>query len=164
MVSGSVYLKNGSEMSEDSAWETILQDCNTTAEPLSINFFYNTHCGACHSATAYLDEYLKENPGIVIYSYDLFNNSGNRELFETFKAEYNRQYASVPIIFMGNAVLEGNDIIRSNLDPLLRGYAALHQRGFSLTVPPWFTHSKSWRKGMNIRIPQIFETNNHIQA
>ncbi|MBP9009043.1 MAG: hypothetical protein KBG16_10345, partial [Methanospirillum sp.] len=56
-VCGSVYLRNGTEISEDTAYLTILQDGNTTAENLSIQFFYNTHCGACHSALAFLEKY-----------------------------------------------------------------------------------------------------------
>ena len=116
MASGSVYLMNGTEISEDTAAITILQDVNTTAETLSIQFFYNTHCGACHSAMAYLEEYLGTNPGVIIAYHDLFNSTENRELFEGYKAEYNRQYAAVPVIFMGNAVLEGDYAIRTNLD------------------------------------------------
>ncbi|KAF5090934.1 hypothetical protein KHC33_00555 [Methanospirillum sp. J.3.6.1-F.2.7.3] len=155
-ASGSVYLKNGTEISEDTAYITILQDPNTTTETLSIQFFYNIHCGACHSAIAYLDEYRSANPGIVISYYDLFNSTENRELFEKCKAEYNRQYASVPIIFMGNAVLEGDYAIRTNFEPLVSGYEKLNQKGFSFpSLPQFTTSSQSNADGTDISIPLI---------
>lgn len=134
-VSGSVYLKNGTEITEDNAYITILQDQNTTSENFSITFFYNTHCGACHTAMSYLDDYQELNPGVVISYYDLFNSTENRELFEGIKKEYNRQYASVPIIFMGNAVLEGAGAIRTNFEPLVSGYAGKNSPGFSSPTP-----------------------------
>ena len=156
MASGSVYLKNGTEISEDTAAITILQDANTTAETLSIQFFYNTHCGACHSAMAYLEEYLGTNPGVIIAYHDLFNSTENRELFEGYKAEYNRQYAAVPVIFMGNAVLEGDYAIRTNLDPLVRGYAELNTKGFPFPSLPQFSlPSPSSPGGTGISIPLI---------
>jgi len=150
---GSVYLRNGTEISEDAAYLTILQDVNTTAENLSIQFFYNTHCGACHSALAFLEKYRSENPGIVIAYHDLFNSTENRELFETYKAQYNRQYAAVPVIFMGNAVLEGTYAIEENFEPLVKGYAELNTKGFSLPSLPQFSlpsQSKSDRTGISI--------------
>ncbi|MCA1917065.1 cytochrome c biogenesis protein CcdA [Methanospirillum hungatei] len=152
-VCGSVYLRNGTDISEDAAYLTILQDGNTTAENLSIQFFYNTHCGACHSALAFLEKYRSENPGIVIAYHDLFNSTENRELFETYKAQYNRQYAAVPVIFMGNAVLEGTYAIEENFEPLVKGYAELNTKGFSLPSLPQFSlpsQSKSDRTGISI--------------
>lgn len=153
---GSVYLKNGTEIGEDTAYITILQDPNTTAEPVTVHFFYNTHCGACHSSLSFLDEYRKTNPDIVITYYDLFNSTENRELFEGLKAEYNRQYASVPIIFMGNAVLEGNYAIRTNLDPLVKGYAELNGKGFSLpSILPSFSVLDPVQGGTGPGIPPV---------
>jgi len=152
-ICGSVYIMNGTEISEDAAYLTILQDVNTTAENLSIQFFYNTHCGACHSALAFLEKYRSENPGIVIAYHDLFNSTENRELFETYKAQYNRQYAAVPVIFMGNAVLEGTYAIEENFEPLVKGYAELNTKGFSLPSLPQFSlpsQSKSDRTGISI--------------
>ncbi|WP_373840133.1 cytochrome c biogenesis CcdA family protein [Methanospirillum sp.] len=155
-ASGSVYLKNGTEINENAAYITILQDQNTTAETLSIRFFYNTHCGACHYAMDYLDEYQSLNPGIIISYHDLFNSTDNRELFENNKAEYNRQYASVPVIFMGNAVLEGSNAIRTNFDPLVKGYTELNKGGYSFPSLPWFTtSSSSTSDGNSISIPLI---------
>lgn len=146
-----MFLKNGTEISDDDAYVTILQDQNTTADDISIWFFYNTHCGACHNVMAYLDEYLAANPGVVITYHDLFNSTETRELFEGKKQEYNRQYASVPVIFMGNAVLEGEHAIRTNFEPLVQGYANLKKSGFSFPELPQFSSpSLSGTEGISI--------------
>ncbi|NLV26110.1 MAG: cytochrome c biogenesis protein CcdA [Methanomicrobiales archaeon] len=155
-MSGSVYIKNGTEIYEENPYITILQDSNTTPEDISVIFFYNTHCGACHTAMAYLDEYQKANPDVEISYYDLFNNTGTRELFEGFKSEYNRQYVSVPVIFMGNAVLEGNEAIRSNLDHLIKGYNELNANGSRHTIVPANT-TPSAKETESFNIPLILK-------
>nr|WP_319539267.1 hypothetical protein [uncultured Methanospirillum sp.] len=121
-VSAGVFLKNGSDVTGDHPSETILSDPNTTPGDYSVTFFYNTHCGACHLAMTYLNEYNAAHPGILITSYDLFNSSEGKSLFEQYKAEYHRQYVSVPSVFIGNAGLEGESAIRENFDKLVTWY------------------------------------------
>jgi len=121
-VSAGVFLKNGSDVTGDHPSETILSDLNTTPGDYSVTFFYNTHCGACHLAMTYLNEYSAAHPGILITSYDLFNSSEGKSLFEQYKAEYHRQYVSVPSVFIGNAGLEGESAIRENFDELVTWY------------------------------------------
>ncbi len=121
-VSAGVFLKNGSDVSGDHPAETILSDPNTTPGDYSAVFFYNTHCGACHLAMTYLNEYNAAHPGIEINSYDLFNSSEGKAIFEQYKAEYHRQYVSVPSVFIGNAGLEGESAIRENFDELVTWY------------------------------------------
>ena len=121
-VSAGVFLKNGSDVTSVHPSETILSDPNTTPGDYSVTFFYNTHCGACHLAMTYLNEYSAAHPGILITSYDLFNSSEGKSLFEQYKAEYHRQYVSVPSVFIGNAGLEGESAIRENFDELVTWY------------------------------------------
>ncbi|PKL60432.1 MAG: hypothetical protein CVV33_02720, partial [Methanomicrobiales archaeon HGW-Methanomicrobiales-4] len=121
-ASGAVFLKNGSDVDGNNTFEAIISDTNNTAGNYSIEFFYNTHCGACHVAMTYLNEYNAAHPEIVINSYDLFNSSDNKILFEDYKAAYNRSYVSVPSIFIGNVGLEGESAIREHFEPLVAWY------------------------------------------
>jgi len=155
-ASGSVFLKNGTEIAGERAYQTILEDPNTPAEPFSIQFFYNTHCGACHYALAFLDEYRSTHPHLVIEYHDLYNNTENRDLFEAYKKEYNRTYASVPIIFMGNAVLEGSDAIKDNFEPLVNGYAAINQNGSVQTNDTQFGRIGEFGAGIIEWIVRLF--------
>ena len=118
-VSGAVFLKNGSDITGDDPFGTIIADANTTAGDYSAEFFYDPNCGACHLAMAYLTEYSAANPDISINFIDIVNRSQNRALFEEFKTAYHRKYVSVPVVFIGNAGLEGEPAIRENLEPLL---------------------------------------------
>ncbi|PWR70516.1 cytochrome c biogenesis CcdA family protein [Methanospirillum lacunae] len=130
-ASAGVFLKNGSDVIGDHPADTILSDPNTTPGDYSATFFYNTHCGACHLAMTYLNEYSAAHPGVVITSYDLFNSSENKVLFEQYKAEYHRQYVSVPSVFIGNAGLEGESAIRENFDSLVTWYGQNKKTGLS---------------------------------
>ncbi len=118
-ASAGVFLKNGSDVSGEQPIATILSDPNLTPGDYSIVFFYNTHCGACHLAMTYLNEYNAAHPEITITSYDLFNSSEGKALFEQYKAVYHRQYVSVPSLFIGNAGLEGESAIRENFEELV---------------------------------------------
>jgi len=73
----------------------------------SVYFFYNTHCGSCHTAIEYLNEYGSEIPDFSVHSYDLYENNEVRELYEGFKQEYNTPQLSYPVIFIGDVALEG---------------------------------------------------------
>jgi len=121
-VSGAVFLMNGSDVTGNDTFEKIISDVNSTSGTYSIVFFYNTHCGACHVAMTYLNEYNAANPDITINSYDLFNSSDNKILFEQYKAAYHRSYVSVPSVFMGNIGLEGESAIREHFAPLVAWY------------------------------------------
>lgn len=113
-VNAAVYLKDGTQISEDNASEIILKDPNTTAENFNITFFYDTHCGACEKAHEFLDQYRSANPGVEVQYHDIFNNTENRALFEEYKTSYHQEYTSVPVVFIGNAVLEGDQAIEKN--------------------------------------------------
>lgn len=116
-ASAGVFLRNGSDISGNGAIGALLSDPGVhTGGPA--DFFYNTHCGACHVAMAFLTEYQAAHPSVQIRSYDLFNNSENRALFEARKQEYNRSYVAVPVVFIGDAGLEGEGAIRSGFDAL----------------------------------------------
>ncbi|HWQ67686.1 MAG TPA: hypothetical protein VN372_12575 [Methanospirillum sp.] len=120
--SATVFLKNGTEIDGPETLNTILDDINTTGGSYSITFFYNTHCGACHLAMAFLEQYKATHPDIRIGYYDLFNSTANKTLFEQFKTDYNRRYVAVPSVFIGNAGLEGESAISTYFDPLVTWY------------------------------------------
>jgi cytochrome c biogenesis protein CcdA len=119
LVSGGVFFQNGSDAAGNDTPETILAESNATPDDCSIVFFYNTHCGACHLAMSYLNEYNAAHPGVIINSHDIFNSSENKALFEQYKKEYNRSYVSVPVVYTGNLGLEGEAAIRENFDSLV---------------------------------------------
>ena len=121
-VSGAVFLKNGSEVNETYPLPSIMSYGNDTGEGAVL--FYNTHCGACHDVLDFLKNFTPEHPDLSIKTYDLYNNSDNRELFETYKTAYNRSKIYVPVVFIHDVGLEGSKIIIPYLPPLLENITA----------------------------------------
>ena len=103
---------------------------------------------------AYLDGYLAANPDVSVNYYDLFNNTDNRSVFENFKKEYNRQYTSVPVIFIGNAVLEGENAIKKNFEPIATWYVKNKKTAISLPQIP-DSYSSGTDANGEISIPLI---------
>jgi len=117
-ASAEVYMQNGSMVPDGTPAEVLIQQISASKEPISSAFFYNTHCGACHEARAYLTELAEVHPEIYPASYDLFNNTTNSELFNEAKQAYNQKFISYPVVFIGPVVLEGNDAISTYYEAL----------------------------------------------
>lgn len=120
-ASATVFLKNGTDITEN---DQVIHLIRQAADPGSqqIDFFYNTHCGACHLAMAYLTEYVNAHPETRINFIDIFNSSENKAQFEEYKAAYNRKYVAVPVVFIGNAGLEGESSIREYFGQIVSVY------------------------------------------
>lgn len=121
-ASAGVFLKNGSDVTGEDPVSLIIGDIQSTTSDGDIIFFYSTTCGACHLAMAYLNEFSSAHPDVSISSYDLAGNSSLRVLFEEYKAAYHRDYVAVPVVFIGNAGLEGEAAIRENFEDLVTWY------------------------------------------
>lgn len=117
-VSANIFLKNGSDITGTDAFADALKEKNTTtsASDYQIQFFFNTHCGACQNVVGYLSEFRSSHPDIQIQYFDLFDSTENRKEFEEQKAVYHRNQVSVPIIFIGNFGLEGQNTILDNFE------------------------------------------------
>lgn len=127
-ASCSVFLRDGTEIPENNAFETLLSNPDLQFKDGVIQFFYNTHCGACHISMDFLDEYITKYPDTPLEYHDLYNNTEGRELFEQNKQDYNRPSVGVPVVFIGDAVLEGNQAILTNFEPLAEAYSGMERQ------------------------------------
>jgi glutaredoxin len=153
-VNAAFYLKNGTEITGDNAFGTFINDPNTTPTNEPIYLFYSIHCGACQDTKEYLDSYIRENPDVSIKYLDIFNNTENRTIFEEYKKEYNQKYSSVPVLFIGNAVLEGGNAIKTNFDPIVKWYKKNQNTTPSVPKFPLINFSSDQTSG-SISIPLI---------
>ncbi len=119
-TSATVFLKNGSEIGSDDPFPVIFADPAFRDANQSIQFFTNTHCGACHGAAEFLTNYSAAHPEIRVEVHDLFDNTENRRLFEEYKLAFNRPYVSTPVVFTRNVGLEGQYAIREYFDRLVK--------------------------------------------
>lgn len=120
-VSGAVYSINGSQIDSELLSEYVQSDPSLLIGDLPtgrVIFFWNTHCGACHMAWDFLDEFLPNHPEIEVLDYDLFNID-NRTLFENYKNKYHRSSLYIPSMIVGNLTFEGSQDIRNHLPEIL---------------------------------------------
>lgn len=96
--------------------------------PGEVVFFTNSHCGACASAKGFLDTFIQAHPEITLRTYDIFNNTENRSLFEEYKKKYNHKFLSTPSIMIGNITLEGSHDIKNHLGEMISLQSPLLKR------------------------------------
>lgn len=121
-VYGAVFSVNGSEIETGAVSDVLKSDPSLLQgdlPPGQIILFWNTHCGACHMAWEFFDEYLPQHPEITLIDYDLYNSTENRTIFDNYKIKYNRNHLSVPSVIIGNITLEGSQDIRTFLPEII---------------------------------------------
>ncbi|HOJ96149.1 MAG TPA: hypothetical protein PK024_04830 [Methanospirillum sp.] len=122
-VCGAVFSINGSEIEPAAVSDVLMSDPSLLQGDLlpgQVILFWNTHCGACHMAWEFLDEYLPLHPEITLIDYDLYNSTENRTIFDEYKTKYNRDHLSVPSVIVGNITIEGSQDIRTFLPEIIQ--------------------------------------------
>ena len=133
-ASAAIFSINGSEINPDSLSDLIREDSSLIGGDLSpgtVVFFWNTHCGGCHLAWDFLNEFIPEHPEMELRDYDLYDSPENRTIFEQYKATYHRSHLSVPSMMVGNITLEGTQDISNHLGEILELQQSMHEsQGF----------------------------------
>lgn len=121
-VSGAVYSINGSSINSEMLYEVIKADPSLLSgdlPPGTVVFFWNTHCGGCHSAWEFLHEFLPLHPEIKLIDYNIYSSTVNRTVFDRYKEQFNKSHLYVPSMMVGNLTLEGTQDITDHLGRLL---------------------------------------------
>lgn len=88
---------------------------NTSSKVISamvvpkIEFYHGETCPHCHNLIAYLPEVEKMYPGLVIESYEVWNNPDNAQKGRQRLSALGSDLRSVPTIIIGEEVLSGFD-------------------------------------------------------
>ena len=121
-VSGAVYSINGSSINSEMLYEVIKADPSLLSgdlPPGTVVFFWNTHCGGCHSAWEFLHKFLPLHPEIKLIDYNIYRSPVNRTVFDRYKEQFNKSHLYVPSMMVGNLTLEGTQDITDHLGRLL---------------------------------------------
>ncbi len=91
----------------------------TGGEPICVYFFYGQGCSHCARVEPYIRDVETRYPGIQVKSLEVYHNATNREIFMDFLDRYGIEptEAGVPILFIGDRALIGENSIQSNLEP-----------------------------------------------
>lgn len=84
--------------------------------PVVIHFFFNPGCSACEKIHPVIDAYAANHSEAYVLYYSLTGNQTNINLFNTFQKAYNISGAHIPILFLGDTTLMGEENISKNLD------------------------------------------------
>ncbi|WP_146201188.1 thioredoxin family protein [Methanospirillum lacunae] len=86
------------------------------SDPVIIHFFFNPGCGACEKIHPVMEAYAANHSDVKVEFYSLAGNQTNIDLFNTYQKAYNISHAHVPILFLGNTNLMGEEEITEKLD------------------------------------------------
>jgi len=92
---------------------------NSTAnssDKAAVHFFYSPLCSSCHKVMPYIEEYEKAHPDVRIHYHNIADNQDDILLFETFRKMHPEEELFVPVIFIGDEALIGEDAIFTNFE------------------------------------------------
>jgi cytochrome c biogenesis protein CcdA len=88
----------------------------TEAADICIYYFYGQSCPHCAQIKPFIDQMIATYPRIRLYSYEIYFNSSNQEMFHDFINRYEISTEGVPALFIGDRALVGENAIRDNLE------------------------------------------------
>ncbi|MFH0966503.1 MAG: hypothetical protein V1862_02305 [Methanobacteriota archaeon] len=122
-ASALIFLHNGSEITDVQVEDVINTDIHGKyINPFPIQFFYDSRCSSCKGAEEYLHYLEKKNPAMSIEFLNLINQNPNQQLYDTFKADYNRSDVHYPVLFLGDVGISGSSDIIWKTESLARAY------------------------------------------
>ena len=74
---------------------------------VNIYLFYGDGCPHCKDLKDYLDDYLKDNKNLNLYSYEVWNSEENLESFKKVTKLLGDSDLSVPYLVIGNTSIKG---------------------------------------------------------
>lgn len=100
------------------------------SDPNIVHFFHSPYCAECHKVLPFIEEYESQHPEIPIQYHDIARNKEDILLFETFENMHPDETISVPVVFISNQILIGEEEIFSELEDTIQ---AVEQAGTSET-------------------------------
>lgn len=87
-----------------------------------IYFFYNPTCGSCQKVLPIIEQYAREHPNIKINFNNISGNQKNIELFEKFRNMHPQETIHVPVVFVGDTLLQGEPNITEKFNSTVESY------------------------------------------
>jgi cytochrome c biogenesis protein CcdA len=83
---------------------------------ICIYYFYGQSCPHCAQIKPFIDQMIARYPRVQLYSYEIYFNTSNQEMFKDFIGRYEISQEGVPALFVGDRALVGENAIRDNLE------------------------------------------------
>ncbi len=88
-----------------------------------IHFFYNPSCESCQKVLPFIEQYAKSHPQTPIKLEDLSNQT-NIERFSLFRGLYPDETFHLPVVFVGDTYLMGEEKIQGDFNSTVELYMA----------------------------------------
>lgn len=76
-------------------------------EVINIHLFYGNGCPHCAHEKQFLEEYLRDNEDVKLYTYEVWYNSSNQDLLSKVQEKLNNKQSGVPYTVIGDKVIIG---------------------------------------------------------
>lgn len=80
---------------------------NAEEKVINIHLFYGDGCPHCAHEKEFLEEYIKDNDNIKLYTYEVWYNKDNQQLLAQVQDKLNNKQSGVPYTVIGDKVLIG---------------------------------------------------------
>ncbi|HPY60029.1 MAG TPA: hypothetical protein PLG55_04790 [Methanospirillum sp.] len=100
-----------------------------TSDTGAVHFFYTPLCSSCHKVMPFIEEYARSHPDVIVQYHNIGDNPDDLLLFDSFQKLHPEEKLFVPVVFIGDRVLPGDDIIYSQLDVVVQEYLAQEKTG-----------------------------------
>lgn len=87
-----------------------------SSDSSAIHFFYSPLCSSCHKVMPFIEEYETAHPGVRIQYHNIGDNQDDILLFETFRKIHPDKSLFVPVVFIGEEALIGEEAIFSDFE------------------------------------------------
>jgi cytochrome c biogenesis protein CcdA/arsenate reductase-like glutaredoxin family protein len=94
---------------------------NNNQEPGAIHFFYNPSCESCQKVLPLIEHYAISHPETRIEFNDLSNQT-NIERFSLFRGMYPDVLFHIPVVFIGDTFLQGEENITSEFNSTVESH------------------------------------------
>ena len=102
--------------------EFVAPPANNTPDTNYIQFFYSPTCGSCQKVLPLIQDYTKSHPDTIIGFNDISGNKTSIERFEQFRSMFPGETIYVPVVFVGDTLLQGEENITSNFNSTVESY------------------------------------------
>lgn len=85
-----------------------------------VHYFYSPLCASCQKVKPFIEEFGRNNQDILISYHDISGSQEDILLFEHFRTMHPEERIFVPVVFIGDQLLIGEDRIFSDLDATIR--------------------------------------------
>jgi thiol-disulfide isomerase/thioredoxin len=90
-----------------------------TPGTVTVWYFYGTGCEHCVPVTPFIQSLQQKYPDVDFRVHEIYGNTANRDLLVSMNRELGQTKTGIPVVFVGNVVLLGDEEILKKLEGVI---------------------------------------------